>query len=147
MSGAGGAAAQAPACYEFAYNPDACVAAGTAACWAGMIFQTVEGKGPDLKGVCIQPGATTIEFWARSSRADARVKFGSIRPGVDTTEYWLNITTAWTKYSITIPAAESYDESSTLPAGGVWNGFSVVTEAGDHTGGSYILVKDVVWKK
>ena len=112
-----------------------------------MIFQPTDAMGPAIKGVCIEQGATVIEFWARSSRDGARIKFGSIRPGVDTTEYWLNITTAWAKYTIAIPTAESYDTSSTDPAGGVWNGFSVVTEPGDHAGGSYILVKDVVWKK
>ncbi len=150
MSGAGGGSAQAPACYEFAYNPDPCINSGTGSvCWAGMIFQPTDMMGPAIKGVCIQPGANAIEFSARSSRDAARVKFGSIRPGVDSTEHWLNLTTTWTKYTITIPDTDAYtyDASSTDPAGGVWNGFSVVVEPADHTGGSYILVKDVVWKK
>jgi hypothetical protein len=29
--------------------------------------------------------------------------------------------------------------------GGVWNGFSVVADPGDHAGGTYIFIKNVTW--
>jgi hypothetical protein len=136
-----------PACYEFAYDPDACVAAGSPACWSGVIFQTsdtdLRAAGP---GVCIAPGAMAVSFMARASRDGARIKFGSIREGMDSTEHYLTLTTAWASYTSAIPAAEPYDTSSVTAGGGVWNGFSVVTDPVDHVGGSYILVKDITWK-
>jgi hypothetical protein len=141
-----GAASNVPACYEFAYDPDACVASGSPTCWSGVIFQTsdtdLRAAGP---GVCIAQGAMKVTFMARSSRDSANVKFGSIAEGVGVTEYYLHLTTAWAPYSIVIPAGLSYDTSSTDPGAGVWNGFSVVTEPEDHVGGTYIFVKDIQW--
>jgi hypothetical protein len=97
-------------------------------------------------GICIDTGATKIDFMARASRDQARIKFGSIRPGMGTTEFFLNVTTQWAPYEVTIPAGDPYNESASV-SGGVWNGFSVVVEPADHTGGTTILVKDMTWKK
>lgn len=131
-----------PACYEFSYDPDGC----TGACWAGVVFELTDVQGPsvDTKGVCIQTGAMSIEFWARSSKNGARVKFGSIGEGMGVTEFYLNITTTWTRYTIAIPADNSYNTSSG-DMQGVWNAFSVVVEQPDYTGGGYVEVKDIHW--
>jgi hypothetical protein len=135
---AGGAAA----CWGFYYNPDSCaayVADGGALqlwqCWAGVIFT------PNVAGgVCIADGATTLEFWARASRVDARVKFGTTASSetVPGTETFVLIDTTWKKYSI--PITPGYRAT-----GGVTNGLSVVVEPQDHTGGTYIFVKDATW--
>jgi hypothetical protein len=132
-------------CYEFIYNPDFCLGATLDLCWAGAIFEPPPAFGPSGPGVCIEESAAMIEFWARSSREDARVKFGAIRPGLASTEFFINLTTTWTRYTVSIPVGEPYNTSALL--GGVWNGFSVVAEPQDHVGGSYILVKDVRWLK
>jgi hypothetical protein len=131
-----------PACYEFVYTPDACVAGG-GVCWAGSIFQATS-LGAAENGVCVALGATTVEFWAKASRPGARIKFGSTREGMNTTEFFLNITTSWAKYTTAIPVGEDYDRS-TNAKGGVWNGFSVVGEPQDHVGGTEIFVKDIRW--
>jgi len=130
-----------PACYEFAYDPDGC----TGACWAGVVFEVTDVQGPsaDTKGVCIQTGAMNVEFWARSSKAGARVKFGSIGEGMAVTEFYLNITTTWTRYTVAIPAMD-YDTTAG-DMQGVWNAFSVVVEQADYAGGGYIEVKDIHW--
>jgi hypothetical protein len=142
--GTDAATANVPACYEFAYNPTNCM--GT--CWSGVIFQTTDtdlrNNGP---GVCIDYGATMITFKARASKNPARVKFGSIREGLMSTEFYLMITDQWQTYTVSIPGGEQYDLSSNDPGGGVWNGFSVVTEMQDWIGGGYILVKDITWTK
>jgi hypothetical protein len=138
-----------PACYEFRYEPSLCEAAE---CWAGVIFTpgaalpAQDAAVVTSTGVCIELGATKIEFMARSNRPGARIKFGSIRPGQGTTEFFLTVTTQWALYTIAIPPGDMYNETAT-PNGGVWNGFSVVVEPGDHTGGTIISVKDVTWKK
>lgn len=134
-----------PACFEFIYNPDLCVGTTPDLCWAGAIFEIPPALGPGGSGICIEDGATMVEFRARSSRDGARVKFGSIRPGLGSTEFFFNLATTWTRYTVPIPADEPYDTSAL--AGGVWNGFSVVAEPQDHAGGSYILVKDIRWLK
>jgi hypothetical protein len=133
------------ACYEFIYDPDFCLGATPDLCWAGAIFEPPPAFGPSGPGICIEDGATMIEFWARSSRDGARVKFGSIRPGLGSTEFFINLTTTWTRYTVAIPVGEPYNTSAL--AGGVWNGFSVVAEPQDHAGGSYILVRDIRWLK
>ena len=97
-------------------------------------------------GICIELGATGVEFWARANRDQARIKFGSIREGVGQTEILTNVTTQWAKYTVAIPANEPYNERAST-SGGVWNGFSVVVEPGDHAGGTTIEVKDIVWVK
>jgi hypothetical protein len=136
-----GADAAPPPCYAFAYNP-LCT---TTACWGGVIF-THSAGGMFDPGVCIEPGATRVTFKAKASRPDARVKFGSIREGMGTTEFYVIITTDWASYEVAIPADEPYNAYS-LGATGVWNGFSVILEPGDHPGGTYIYIKDVVWTK
>ena len=133
-----------PACYEFSYDPDGCV--GT--CWAGVVFEVsdVQGPSPDTKGVCIQTGAMNVEFWARASKNNARVKFGSIGEGPNTTEFYLNITTTWTRYTTAIPASLQTTYNTTAgDMQGVWNAFSVVVEQPDHAGGTYIEIKDIHW--
>ena len=138
-----------PACYEFHYNPDTCE---SGVCWAGAIFQPgtmlpgADAAVQTTAGICIELGATGVEFWARANRNMARVKFGSTREGVGATEFWTNITTEWAKYTVAIPVNEPYNEKAST-TGGVWNGFSVVVEPGDHAGGTTIEVKDIVWKK
>jgi hypothetical protein len=127
-----------PPCYEFLYNPDC---GGT--CWGGVIFTQSAGGIAD-PGVCIAPGATRITFWAKASRPNARIKFGSIREGMGTTEFFLFITTEWAPYQVTIPPGEPYNSYS-AGGTGVWNGFSVIVEPQDHPGGTYIFVKDAVW--
>jgi hypothetical protein len=128
-----------PACYEFLYNPS-CNSVNV--CWSGVIFQPTPVEYG--AGVCIAPGATMVTFQARSSRANARIKFGAIRAGVGQTEFYINITTGWQSYSVSIPAGEPYNAEPNT-AGGVWNGLSVVVEPEDHIGGSYVLVRDIVW--
>jgi hypothetical protein len=88
----------------------------------------------------------SVEFWARASKANARVKFGAIGEGMGTREQFLTISTTWTKYSVPIPAADqnTYNLLSDN-MNGVWNAFSVVVEPQDHVGGTYILVKDIRW--
>jgi hypothetical protein len=151
---ADGGAPSVSTCAVFRYDPDDCVAsvaplvdAGAAVdpgamCWAGVIFTPSPG-GIGAPGICIAPGATAIHFKARASRDGARVKFGSIRAGLGSTEFFILLTTQWADYTVTIPAGEDYDDES--PAGGVWNGFSVVAEYQDNPGGTYIFVSDVVW--
>jgi hypothetical protein len=144
-----------PACWGFYYNPDDCATfvndggqlgtgGGTPAlweCWAGVIFQPpAAAADAAAPGICIADGATTIEFWARASRDQARVKFGSTTSGEGTYETWLNITTSWTKYSIQVMPGY---RSATAGSYGVTNGFSVVVEPADHVGGTYIYVKDM----
>jgi hypothetical protein len=124
-------------CYAFLYNP------APAGGWAGTIFESTAAGG-NASGVCVTPGATTITFWAKSSRDMARVKFGSIRDGVGSFEFWLMLTTSWAQYTISIPAMAPYNDIVTGTAG-VWNGFSVVFEPQDHMGGTYVFVKNVVW--
>jgi hypothetical protein len=154
-----------PACWGFYYYPDDCTnlvndgGAGTAVawqCWGGAIFEAyppgggadaggIEGGGTDpanLPGICIETGATNIEFWARASREPATVKFGSTRAGVGTTEEYLRISTTWQKYSISVPFDYRFNSSLVY---GVFNGFSVVVEPSEHVGGSYIFVRDVTW--
>jgi hypothetical protein len=98
-------------------------------------------------GVCIETGATKIDFMARASRTGgARIKFGSIREGMGATEFFITVTTQWAMYSVNIPAGEPYNEGAAT-TGGVWNGFSVVVEPQDHVGGTTIQVKDMTWKK
>jgi hypothetical protein len=134
-----------PACYEFSYDPDGC----NGACWAGVVFEVtdVQGPSPDTKGVCIAPGAMSVEFWARASKAGARVKFGSIAEGTNSTEFYINVTTTWARYTTSIPGIYSSGDYN-LTAGdmhGVWNAFSVVVEPADYAGGGYIEVKDIHW--
>jgi len=134
-----------PACYEFSYDPDACTGG---ACWAGVVFEVSDVQGPsaDTKGVCIAHGAMGIEFWARSSKNGANVKFGSIGEGMGVTEFYQLLTTTWTRHVITIPAMDqdSYDETAG-DMQGVWNAFSVVVDPTDYVGGAYIEVKDISW--
>jgi hypothetical protein len=139
-----------PACWAFYYNPDNCVNAvnddGGAfggqpwVCWAGTFFKTTPA-GDAPAGICIADGATSVEFWARASRDQARVKIGSTAAGEGTYEFWFSITTTWAKYSI--PVLPGY-RSSTTPYG-VSIGFSIVVEPQDHPGGTYIYVKDMTW--
>jgi hypothetical protein len=133
-----------PACYEFSYDPDGC----TGTCWAGVVFEVtdVQGPSPDTKGVCIQHGAMGIEFWARASKNNANVKFGSIGEGVGATEFYTLISTTWTRYFISIPAMDqqTYDETAG-DMQGVWNALSIVVDPTDHAGGTYIEVKDIHW--
>jgi hypothetical protein len=134
-----------PACYEFSYDPDACTGG---ACWAGVVFEVSDVQGPsaDTKGVCIAHGAMAIEFWARASKNNANVKFGSIGEGMGITEFYQLLTTTWTRHVITIPAMDqdSYDETAG-DMQGVWNAFSVVVDPTDYAGGAYIEVKDISW--
>jgi hypothetical protein len=140
--GGGDAGPPLPACYEFSYDPDLCTAG---ACWAGVVFQIQDVQGPTTDGVCITPGAMSVEFWARSSRANARIKFGSIGEAQGR-EVYINITTTWARYTVPIPAAfQNTYNSTSINMNGVWNSFSVVVEPQDHVGGSYILVKDIRW--
>jgi hypothetical protein len=147
--GAAEAAAPAPACYEFHYDPGQCEAG---VCWAGVIYQPGATPPPadaavqTTSGVCIETGATKIDFMARATRPGARIKFGSIREGMGTTEFYLTVTTQWAPYSITIPVNDPYNESAAT-TGGVWNGFSAVVEPQDHVGGTTIQIKDMTWKK
>ncbi len=134
--------APAPACYEFSYNPADC----TGTCWAGSVFQIDDMQPAHPNGVCIKTGAMSVEFWARSSRANARVKFGAVGEGMGSREQYRNITTDWAKYSIPIDGADQTTYNSTSDnKNGVWNAFSVVVEPADHAGGTYILVKDIRW--
>jgi hypothetical protein len=143
------AASAAPACYEFKYDPGLCEAG---VCWAGVIYQPGATPPPadaavqTQSGICIETGATKIDFMARASRPGARIKFGSIREGMGATEFFLNVTTQWAMYSITIPVGEPYNEGAAT-TGGVWNGFSAVVEPQDHVGGTTIQIKDMTWKK
>ncbi len=134
-----------PACYEFSYDPDACTGA---ACWAGVVFEVNDVQGPstDTKGVCIAHGAMGVQFWARASKNNANVKFGSIGEGINVTEYYQPITTTWTRYFIAIgpTAQDGYDETAG-DMQGVWNAFSVVVDPADYVGGAYIEVKDISW--
>ena len=134
-----------PACYEFSYDPDGCVNN----CWAGVVFQVNDVQGPsaDTQGVCIAPGAINVEFWARSSKNGARVKFGSIGEGTNSTEFYLNITNTWARYTVSIPGTYSQGNYNTTSGNmqGVWNAFSVVVEPQDYAGGAYIEVKDIHW--
>jgi hypothetical protein len=138
-------------CFAFKYRPDDCNFAAGAVdavgiqCWAGVIFTSSPLTGTPGQGICIAPGATAVHFKARASRRGARVKFGSIREGLDTTEFYLSLTTSWADYSVSIPAAEPYDNEPSIPLGGVWNGFSVVVDPQDHIGGTYVFVSDVIW--
>jgi hypothetical protein len=144
--GGGSDAAAKPACFEMTYNPDPCVTSmgGTGNCWGGAIFSPMGGAlGNTAPGICIAPGATKVTFMARASKDGARIKFGAIGAGEGSTEFFINLTTAWAQYSIASPAATDYNLSTTQ--GGVWNGFSVVAEAPDHAGGTYIFVKDITW--
>jgi hypothetical protein len=142
------AKAAVPACYEFTYDPDACVttnggvaASAIAPCWSGVIFETATGQpGP---GICIASGAMHVSFEARASRDGAIIKFGSIGEGLNTTEFYTNITTSWATYTTAIPATADYNSSA--GAGGVWNGFSVVAEPQSHIGGTYIFVRNIQW--
>jgi hypothetical protein len=134
-----------PACYEFSYDPDGCVNN----CWAGVVFQVTDVQGPsaDTQGVCIAPGAMNVEFWARSSKNGARVKFGSIGEGTNSTEFYLNITNTWARYTVSIPGTYQQGNYNTTSGNmqGVWNAFSVVVEPQDYVGGAYIEVKDIHW--
>jgi hypothetical protein len=145
-SGPGVAAPDVGECLVIRYDPDDCnatfAAASTASCWAAVIL-TPSPRGSNGPGICIAPGATAVHFKARASRDGARVKFGSIREGLDSTEFYLNVTTKWVDYTVSIPTGEDYDHES--PAGGVWDGFSIVVEPQDHVGGTYVFVSDVVW--
>jgi hypothetical protein len=87
-----------------------------------------------------------VEFWARASKNNANVKFGSIGEGMNVTEFYEMLTTTWTRYVISIPAMDqdSYDETAG-DMQGVWNAFSVVVDPVDHAGGTYIEVKDISW--
>ena len=142
-----------PACFEFTYNPDPCVAQNggvaanaIAACYAGTIFQpTGNILGIADQGICIGDGATQVTFQARASVNGAIIKFGSIREGLNTTEFYTTLSTTWTTYHTAIPAGEPYDTSSNL--GGVWNGFSVVGEPQENVGGTYILVRNITWSQ
>ena len=137
-------AGAASSCYEFSYDPDGC----QGACWAGVVFEVTDVQGPsaDTKGVCIQNGAMAIEFWARSSKDGARVKFGSIGEGMGITEFYLNITKTWARYTVAIPAMDQDTYNTTAgDMQGVWNAFSVVVEPQDYAGGAYIEVKDIHW--
>jgi hypothetical protein len=146
-------AAPLPACYEFTYDPDACVAAngGVAAnaiatCYSGTIFVTNMLNAADVgPGICIASGATKVTFMARASRDGARIKFGSTREGLNTTEVFLTLTTSWATYSVPQPDDYLNSAADIGNPGGVWNGFSVVTEPEDHAGGTYIFVKDIQW--
>jgi hypothetical protein len=133
-------------CYGFTYNPDPCVAAG-GECWDGVIFASATLAGDNTPGICIEEGAKKIEFWARSSNPNARIKWGGAwaGPGDDVTEFFFPVTTTWAKYTIDSPANKPYNMSSVTA--GVWNGFSVVGEPGPHAGGTYIFVKDIKWIK
>ena len=137
-----------PACYEFTYDADACVAAngGVAAgaltpCWSGVIFEAPNGQpGP---GICVASGAMHVSFEARASKDGAIIKFGSIGEGLNTTEFYTTLTTSWATYTTAIPANNDYNGSAS--AGGVWNGFSVVAEPQSHIGGTYIFVRNIQW--
>lgn len=92
-----------------------------------------------------------VEFWARASKNNVPVKFGSIGEGsnigADSTEFFLNITTTWTRYTVAIPAKfqdGSYDNTAG-DGQGVWNAFSAVVEPTAYAGGAYIEVKDIHW--
>jgi hypothetical protein len=143
--GGGSDGPKAPACYEFTYVPDPCLAGG-GVCWGGVILTppvnaSQQAAGP---GICIGDGAMHISFMAKGSRASARIKWGSTRPGEGSTETFLTtLTKDWVQYSIIVPAGELYNTSAN--PGGVWNGFSVVAEPQDHMGGTYIFVKDITW--
>jgi hypothetical protein len=120
-------------------------------------------------GVCMAPGATVISFSARASVDGTIVKFGSSRPGACTaaiplkeadggppdpateqtycptaTEFYIGLTTGWQQYTITLPAAEPYNDEPGA-GGGVWNAFSLVVEPQYFVGGAYVFVKNVVW--
>jgi hypothetical protein len=151
----GDAATAIPACWGFYYNPDNCMNhaadAGLATwqCWGGSIFETTPndtdaGDPANLPGICIELGATAIEFEARASRPAASVKFGSTRAGIQVTEQWVTVDTAWTKYSIPVVADYRWASSSQY---GVFNGFSVVVEPQDHLGGTFIFVRNMTWVK
>jgi len=144
---------QAPACLEFIYNPEPCVAANggvaTAAigqCWSGVILQptgnTVGQAGP---GICIGDNALKVTFEARANVAGAIIKFGSTREGMNQTEFYLTLTTEWATYSTAIPAGELYNTVSGGTPGGVWNGFSAVGEPQSNMGGTYLFVRNIKW--
>jgi hypothetical protein len=144
---------QAPACLEFIYNPDPCVAANggvaTAAigqCWSGVILQptgnTVGQAGP---GICIGDNALKVTFEARANVAGAIIKFGSTREGMNSTEFYLTLTTEWATYSTAIPVGELYNTVSGGTPGGVWNGFSAVGEPQSNLGGTYLFVRNIKW--
>jgi hypothetical protein len=123
---------------------------------------------PSAVGVCVAPGATAISFWARSSVPGVVIKFGSSRPGAclvtpileadggvpdpgtqqatcpGDTEFYLALTTQWQNYMVSLPPGEPYDDEPNS-GGGVWNALSVVVEPQSFVGGSYILIKDIVW--
>jgi hypothetical protein len=143
-AGGGDGGAALPACYEFAYNPALC----TGTCWAGVVFQIDDMQPAHPNGVCIAPGANTVEWYARASKANARVKFGFIGEGVGTTEQFFNVPTTWMKFSMPIDGTnQSIYNTSSDNMNGVWNAFSVVVEPQDHAGGTYIEVKDIRWMK
>jgi hypothetical protein len=138
------AGAPLPACYEFAYNPALC----TGTCWAGVVYQLDDMQPAHPNGICITAGANAVEWYARSSRQGARVKFGFIGEGVGTTEQFFNITTDWVRYAMPIDGTnQAIYNTSSDNMNGVWNAFSVVVEPGDHAGGTYIEVKDIRWIK
>jgi hypothetical protein len=142
-----------PACFEFTYNPDPCVAAtglsATAAlgtCYAGTIFQPAGNLlGAADQGICIGDGATQVTFQARANVNGQIIKFGSTREGLNQTEFYITLSTTWTTYHTAIPAGEPYNMSSNL--GGVWNGFSVVGEPQSNVGGTYILIRNITWSQ
>jgi hypothetical protein len=142
-----------PACFEFTYNPDPCVAANggnaaaaVGACYAGTIFQpTGNLLGAPDQGICIGDGATQVTFQARANVNGQIIKFGSTREGLNTTEFYITLSTTWTTYHTAIPVGEPYNTSSNL--GGVWNGFSVVGEPQSNVGGTYILIRNVTWSQ
>ncbi len=161
-----------PPCYEFLFDPSCNNTGPNGLCWAGAIFtnsaataDAAASGSPSTSavGVCLQPAATMVTFWARASLNGAVVKFGSTKAAQCTapkpapndpvaqqtsckgdTEFFLQLTDQWTQYVVSLPAGEAYnDEANT--GGGVWNGFSVVIEPEDVLGGTYIFVKDIQW--
>jgi len=134
-------------CYEFSYDPDACVVANNGStnnCWDGVIFAQTSTIGVDTAGICIADGAKHITFEARASKP-LMVKFGGGNntggDGSGTSEYVKSITTSWATYSLDSPTAlGNYNANY-----GVWDGFSVVGLPDQGAGGVYILIRNMQW--
>jgi hypothetical protein len=148
-TGAGDGGGGIPACWGFFYDPDPCLANG-GGCWAGVIFESVlmgEIAAKAAPGICIAPGATTLEFEARAVNiaggGSLQFKFGSTREGPNVTEQWVTITSAWAKYSI--PIGDPDYRSNSSAQYGVFNGFSAVAEEQNNPGGVHLQVRNMIW--
>lgn len=105
--------------------------------FAGVAFQNPANNWGEVPGLCIDPAATSVEFWARSSLDGVTVKFGAASFEVTTT-----LTTEWQMFSV--PLLPTFNEATL--GGGVASGFSWSAAALDFPEGGRLYMANMTWQ-